>query len=123
MLAANDMGIAAVDHGLMVKKAKPRAPVALPDDDDDRLYLGEWFAALGVRPAKVAVETGINEGYLSQLISRKKNNPTRSILLRIGKAVGVDWYLFYEPPPPKGVIEQIKKYGAGVLQRLERGSR
>jgi transcriptional regulator with XRE-family HTH domain len=117
------MGIAAFDHGIMVKNPKAKQPVEPPEVDDDKLYLGEWLKALGIRPAKVARETGINEGYLSSLISGRKRNPTRSILLRIAKSIGIEWHLLYEPPPPKAVIEQIKKYGTGVLQRLERSGR
>lgn len=107
----------------MVKKPTKASDVVDGDDDEDRLYLGEWLAALKVKPASVSKETGINEGYLSELIRRKKENPTRSILRRIGKFVGVEWHLFYEPPPPRSVLDQIKKYGPGVLERLERGHR
>jgi transcriptional regulator with XRE-family HTH domain len=117
------MGIAGFEHAAMVKQAKTRAAPEDQPDDDDTLYLGVWLTALGVRPAKVARDTGINEGYISQLISGQKRNPTRSILLRIGKAIGIEWYLLYEPPPPKATLEQLRKYGSGVLQRLERGGK
>lgn len=107
----------------MAKKPKIERDVFDAEDDDDRLYLGEWFSVLGFKAAKVARESGINEGYLSQLIGRKKTNPTRSTLKKIGKVVGVEWHLFYELPPPRSAIEHLHKYGPSLLERLGRGKR
>lgn len=120
MLLANDMWNAGADHARMVKKPKASGDEDdVPADEEDRLYIGEWCAALRVKPSKIVRESGINFGYLSQLISGQKTNPTRSVLRRIGKELGVEWYLLYEPPPPKAVIDQLRKYSTGLLKRLE----
>lgn len=91
--------------------------------DEDRLYIGEWLAAMGIKPARVSDETGINAGYLSHLISRKKDKPSRAILLKIGRFIGVDWHLLYEKPPTRATIDQVAKYGPGLLERLSKPKR
>lgn len=110
------------DHKAMTKPPL-KGNVFDAELDEDRLYIGEWLAAVGIKPAAVSKETGIGPSYLSHLISRKKTNPSRSILLRIGRCIGIEWHLLYEPPPPKSTIEQVAKYGSGLLDRLSRPKR
>jgi transcriptional regulator with XRE-family HTH domain len=49
------------------------------------------------RPIDVVRGTEINEGYLSQLISGKKKNPSGLILAQIADFLGIPMSYFYRP--------------------------
>lgn len=130
MLVANDMWMPVGEYSRMAKNTKnPRAlrPAVLLGksnlDPAETLYLGEWLDALGVRAAKVANETGINEGYLSQLIRRQKANPSKEKLRAIGQFLDIDWRLLYDPPPSAGLRSEMSKYSPALIERLTRPKR
>lgn len=106
----------------MVKKLRQtRSPALIAKDQDgDIVYLGEWLKALGIRPAKLATATGLNEGYISQLINGKKSNPSRDFLKTVATELGLQWRDLYEPPPDRATLEAARRYPAAVLDRLGR---
>lgn len=110
------------DYCLMVKNPRSRRVTAASagGEDEGLFYFGAWLDALGITAAKVAMATGINEGYLSQLASGKKSNPGIAIRKKIGAALDMDWKLLYEPPPNRASIDQLNKFGASVIERLSR---
>ncbi len=61
--------------------------------------LREWLTALGVSQAKLAEDAHINEGYLSELVSGKKQNPSRDMQKRIGDALKIRPTLLWTLPP------------------------
>jgi transcriptional regulator with XRE-family HTH domain len=62
--------------------------------------------------------TGINEGYLSQLISGEKKNPSGLILAQIADFLGIPMNYFYRPPPSQEAIDQVSDIDPAVLRRL-----
>ena len=128
LLPGNDCGLAMGDYCLMVKNPRSRrvtavasqAAGAASSEDEEPFYFGAWLEALGVKAAKVAVATGINEGYLSQLASGKKSNPGIAVRKKIGKALDMDWKLLYAPPPNRASLDELNKFGAALIERLSR---
>ena len=84
------------DHGLMVKENKPPPP-GISDD----LHFGPWIAFLGRKPSEVARGTNINEGYLSQLISGEKQNPSYKHVKRIADELGIPIDALRRLPPDR----------------------
>jgi transcriptional regulator with XRE-family HTH domain len=73
-----------------------------------------------LKPRDVARDAEINEGYLSMLISRKRDNPSLDILTRIADAMGVGIDDLRRPPPDKKVLEEISRLSPEQLDRLRR---
>lgn len=89
-----------------------------PKRDFRPLYIGQWIRALHKRPADVVRETKINEGYLSELISGQKKNPSGDKLLQIAEYLDIPMNYFYQPPPDKEFLEQVSEIDPGVLSKL-----
>lgn len=92
----------------MVKRRPPPPP----------LFIGQWIRAMGLTPAEVARDAPMNEGYLSELISGRKQKPSIEILQAIAKVLGIPRDKLHEPPPAKEVIEAARTLGPSVLRRL-----
>ena len=103
----------AVDPLLMAKTA----PIPTPEPVQ-ALFVGAWIRANGVRPAEVARKTGINEGYLSGIISGKKKNPSTEKLALIANFLKMPLGDLYKPPPPSGLLDQIAGYDPETVIRL-----
>lgn len=82
------------------------------------LYIGQWIRALGKTPGEVAEAANVNEGYLSQLISRKKRNPSNAFLQAIADVLGIPREYFNRPPPPQTVLDQISGFDPDIVRRL-----
>lgn len=111
------------DNAEMVKKqrqSRSAALIARDEDEDEPLYVREWMRALGFRAAKIARSTGINEGYLSEIVNRKKRNPSRAVIKQIAAELGIDWKALYDPPPAEAQIQQLQKLSPETLERLRR---
>lgn len=104
------------DHGRMTKR--PRTPRKRPERPNQPLYIGQWIAALGLRQTDVAKDAGINEGYLSQLISGERTNPSGGILWAISRAMGIEARKLNEPPPSREILEALRKLDRGLINRL-----
>lgn len=114
--AKMDIRIPISDHGLMVLKARQiRKP---PTRQFRKLYIGEWIRALGYKQVEVVRKTGINEGYLSSLISGAKKNPSYDMLNQIADFLGVPVSYFNRPPPDRQFIEEAAELDPRVLARL-----
>lgn len=109
-----DMHSLAADALLMAKKKPPAKPP---------LYLGPWIRACKTTPAEVSRGTGINEGYLSQMISGKKDNPSGAKLSLIADFLEIPLGNLYKPPPPAAVLDQIADFDPKVIARLSRKRR
>ncbi len=73
-----------------------------------RLYVGEWIARLGHKAGKVAIEVGITESYLSEIISGKKA-PRAGILFAIADHLGITVDHLRHSPPPKIAVEATRQ--------------
>jgi transcriptional regulator with XRE-family HTH domain len=103
---------------------------ALPTENPDmkpsstelepKLYIGEWIEALDLQPRAVAKAAGISEPYLNQLIHRTKDNPSLKVLFKIANAMGMGVRDLQSPPPPRAVLEEIKKIPSAQFERLRR---
>lgn len=82
------------------------------------LYIGQWIRALGMRPIDVVKGTGLNEGYLSELINGKKKNPSGTTLIQLAEFLDIPMSYLYKPPPPQEVINQASDIDPSILKRL-----
>lgn len=96
----------------------PRSPRNVPQREFRKLYIGEWVRALGRRPVEVVRATGINEGYLSKLISGAKKNPSFDMLNQIADFLGIPVSYFNRPPPDRQFIEEASELDPKVLAKL-----
>jgi transcriptional regulator with XRE-family HTH domain len=62
--------------------------------------------------------TGINEGYLSELISGAKKNPSFEILNQIADFLGIPVNYFNRPPPDRDFIAEAAGLDPRVIARL-----
>jgi transcriptional regulator with XRE-family HTH domain len=83
-----------------------------------QLYIGQWLRGLGLRQTDMAKETGINEGYISSLISGERDNPSAAILLQIADFMDVPVNYLYKPPPDRNVIIEAGSIDPLILARL-----
>jgi len=84
-----------------------------------KLYIGEWIETLGRKQVDIARAAELNEGYLSQLVSGDKKNPSADVLLRVSSALGVPLQALYSQPPPPAAVEAIKqRLGASEMAAL-----
>lgn len=82
------------------------------------LYIGQWINFLNRKPADVARKTGINEGYLSQLISGKKRNPAYPKIRLIADELGIGIDTLRKPPPDGPTIETLRGLDPRVVNRI-----
>lgn len=84
------------------------------------LFVGEWLRALNMRPADVAEAADVNEGYLSQIINKKKKNPSPAFLMAIASTLPqpFDYTLFYKPPPDMKTVSAIAGISPAILAML-----
>ena len=102
-----------VDHGEM--------PLQRPRKTPPKLYIREWLVALGVRARDVSRGAGVNEGYLSQLISGQKLKASAYTLEKIGNFLGMaDWTDLYKPPPSREAIRAASMLDPNTLARFRR---
>lgn len=119
-----DMEHGQIDHCPMGRsfKGKPKGPnKALPDQLEEAfppLFVGGWIKTMGFRPSEVARETGINEGYLSQIISGKRDNPSRLVLHKIANCIGIPMEYFNRPPPNRQFLTEAAALDPTVLQKI-----
>jgi len=103
------------DHGAMAGKLKKRHP---SQRQFRKLFVGEWIRALGFRQVEVVRATGINEGYLSELISGGKRNPSFDILSQIADFLGIPVSYFNRPPPDREFMKEAAELDPKVLAKL-----
>lgn len=82
------------------------------------LYIGQWIRALHKRPRDVSKGTGINEGYISQLISGEKKNPSGAKLALIAEYLDIPLGYLYRPPPGQEFLEEAATLDPAILSRL-----
>lgn len=105
-----------IDHAGMATRA--RRGREKPEPPLQTLYLGQWLHALGKRPVDVVRGTGINEGYISELISGKKKNPSTKYSFLIATFLGLKVDDLYKPPPDREFIKRAKAMDPDLLARL-----
>jgi hypothetical protein len=110
------------DHRLMPVKSN-RARPKRPPPPKMPLYVGQWLSALGIRPREVVKATGINEGYLSEIISGKKTGVGTAKVAQIAAVLGIPWQYLYRPPPDRKVIDEAISLDPAVLARLRETTR
>lgn len=98
----------AVKRTRPIRPIKPVQAVSAPRPAQ---YLGGWIRALGATPAEVSRKTGINEGYLSELINGGKKNPAYAKLKAIADFLKIEVGRFDEPPPPQDFVRKLRELG------------
>lgn len=104
------------DHVLMA--GKPRKPRSGTYQAPRKLYIGEWIRALGLKQVAVVRATGINEGYLSSLISGGKDNPSFEVLNQVADFLGIPVSYFNRAPPDREFLAEAAEIDPKVLSRL-----
>jgi transcriptional regulator with XRE-family HTH domain len=99
------------------RRMSVRGP-AKPQRRPPTLFIGQWVRALGYRPIDVVRATGLNEGYLSELIAGRKTNPSNAVLHTIATAIGIPWHYLLRPPPSPEFLEEAATLDPAVLVRL-----
>lgn len=97
---------------------KTRMMRRTPQRQFRKLYIGEWIRALGYKQVDVVRGTGINEGYLSNMISGRKKNPSFDVLNQIAEFLNIPVSYFNRQPPDKEFIAEAAGLDPGVLSRL-----
>lgn len=69
------------------------------------LHLGAWLIRLGRTQAEAAEVAGVKPGYISELVSNKKQNPSQGVLLDISEWLGLTVNDLYTAPPPMDAVE------------------
>ena len=108
---------------LMAKSRRKTIRPASPREwwkETDRIFLGEWLIALDMKAAELARNTGINEGYISQIVNNQKDNPSSKMVHALALGLGIPAKLLYEPPPTKEALRDAAKYGIELLVRLNK---
>lgn len=88
-------------------------------DEAPKVYLGEWLAVLGVKPADLARATGIGESMLSLAIKGEKNLGLVN-LNRIALALELPIGRLFEPPPTAEALQALGRYSPQELARMRR---
>lgn len=104
------------DYGGM--KPRPKPTKSRPRRSPPKYYIGEWIRALGAKPADIARELPMNEGYLSEIISGKKDNPSAAIQADIANYLKIPASYFLNPPPSQQILKETVGISAEVLARL-----
>ncbi len=125
MLTANDMGaVFSNPLGMRKKPFQPSKPrptkvTVLAEGDGDALFIGQWITRLGLQASEIAADAPINEGYLSELISGGKGNPSHAKLRAIARAMDIPvTYLFVEPPPA-AAVDAMSQFDTKTIERLK----
>lgn len=103
------------DHGAMTGKLKSRPAAAR---QFRKLFVGEWVRALGIKQVEIVRATGINEGYLSELMNGRKKNPSFAILTQIAEFLGIPVSYFNRAPPDREFIAEAAELDPKVLAKL-----
>lgn len=106
------------NHGGMKRPIKARTPAKRRRRPPRPHFIGPWLIALGAKAADVVRGAKVNEGYLSQLISGQKDNPSDGFLLDVATYLGVTVENLREPPPSPEAIAQTSKLSPDVIARL-----
>jgi transcriptional regulator with XRE-family HTH domain len=107
-----------VENGPLLLAAGQSRRMAKARKDLPPLYLGPWFARLGRKPSEIARKVGIEESYLSLLISGDKKNPSAAIVYAISEELGISMNDLYRHPPERDVTNAIVKLRPDQLSAL-----
>lgn len=82
------------------------------------LKIGKWLVFLERQQEEVAEKAGINKGYLSQLISGEKDNPSGDKLMSLSTELGISVNALYSDPPPVSMRDRYGKLRPDQLESL-----
>lgn len=104
------------DNGTMGK-----VPGRRPRRANPPAYVREWLRAFGLKPADVARAAEINEGYLSQLISGQKKNPSAGLLMDLAEVMPQPFHYtqFYRAPPDDAALRALASIDPALLPFLK----
>ena len=104
------------DNGTMGK-----VPVRRQRRRTPPVYIREWLRAFGLKPAEVARDAEVNEGYLSQLISGQKKSPSPAFLMALAAQMPQPFHYtkFYEPPPDDATLKALAAIDPALLPFLK----
>lgn len=82
----------------------PRPRQNRPARPPRQLQLGPWLDRLGRKQVEAAKAAGVTAGYISDLVSGKKPNPSPGVLLDISEWLGLTVNDLYVMPPPENAV-------------------
>lgn len=89
-----------------------------PLDRFSTLYIGQWLTKLGRKASDVSKKSGVDEGYLSQLISGEKKNPAAAQMMAIAEELGISVNALYKKPPEIDVTDRISRLKPDQIEVL-----
>jgi transcriptional regulator with XRE-family HTH domain len=88
------------------------------------LFVGEWVAGYlaktKLQQEDLAESIGITDGYLSELMSGKKKNPSAHVLRALSEELGITINDFYKKPPSQSQMDRLKNLSPGDAATLTR---
>lgn len=106
-------------YHLVMARKPTKGRTAIPGADPI-LHIGSWIRRLGATPATIARKTGLNEGYLSELVNGKKTNPSMVVGFIIADYLDIPVDYFRRPPPSTEVVQEAERLRPDVIARLRR---
>jgi transcriptional regulator with XRE-family HTH domain len=103
-----------IDHDGMRKPS----PKKRPPRQYAPIYLAEWLAVLDVVPVELVKAGVISEGYLSNLRSGKRLNPSPGKLMQIGAFLQIEWTDLYRSPPSSEAIAGMEPLAGTTVERI-----
>lgn len=82
------------------------------------LFIGPWLTKLNRKPREVCQASGVDESYMSQLISGEKQNPSADVLMRISEELGISVNALYRRPPEMDVTDRVQKLSPEQFEAL-----
>lgn len=97
---------------LQCRMGKSQKPASRP------LFLGEWLDKFGVSQTVAAAQIGVEQSYIANLVSRKKDNPSALKLLVLSEFLGITVNDLYQMPPAETAITPIAKISPKAREAL-----
>lgn len=90
----------------------------LPARQYKPLFLAEWIARLGHEQSVVVKQTGVSQGYISNLSGGRRANPSAHILREISEYLGISMNDLYLSPPPESDVAAMGRYSPAAREVL-----
>jgi transcriptional regulator with XRE-family HTH domain len=84
------------------------------------LHLGAWLARLGVKQIRLAEELNITPGYMSEIVSGKKNGADIDLWMDIAHVLGIPLEALFRRPPDSKAVASVEGLSDAVIAKLSR---
>jgi transcriptional regulator with XRE-family HTH domain len=84
------------------------------------IYLNQWLEALEMDQKTLVERTGLSQGYLSNIGSGRRGNPTMASLHAIATAMGISFNDLFRPPPSDAAMSELQELSPSAGKALLR---